>query len=385
MRPYPKKTYFLLATLSFVCLLTACKEKKVHVEKEMSLVVKEEKKAEKLYFSGELKPLKETAISVPSDSKVKKMMFSFGGDVKKGQALIELDSPEQQKEYDEALTSYLKAKDDLDVAVAKFAGTKSLWKEKLVSENMFKSDKSALFTSKISFYQAKSKLLALAKKMQDISTSEMLALSLSDFDRVQEVLNKHKNKIILNSPIDGIALLPPKSEDNHGLRVGSSIKAAEVITLIGDVSGLSIVIKIPEINIDKITEGMAAEVTGIAFPDIVLNAVVKSINAQANTNAGDAGGLPIFTAKVIVPELKKEQRNILKIGMSASVNVILKEQNRMMVPIKSVHLEGEKAWVSRKKQNGNTEKVFVETGLSTESAVQIVSGLKTGDTITWKE
>ncbi len=369
----------------FLLTLSSCKEKPKPVLKDMSLVVHAVKNTEKLYFSGEIKPLNETAISVPSDAKVKKIMFNFGSDVKKGDVLIELDSPEQQKEYDDALTTYLKAKDDMDVAVAKFAGTQSLWDEKLVSENMFKSDKSTLFTNKISFYQAKTKLLTLAKKLKNISTKEMLNLSLSDFEQVQKVLSKNKNKIVLKAPHDGIALLPPKSDDTHELRIGSSIKAAEVVALVGDLTGLSIIIKIPEINIDKIKKGMLAEVSGIAFPNHTLKAMVKSINAQANSSAGDSGGLPIFTAKVVVPALTKEQKAILKIGMSASVHVILQEKMRIMVPIKAVHLTGVKTWVMIKTADGKSNEVAVRTGISTSDSVQIVSGLKSGDRITWTQ
>lgn len=375
---------WMLSSILFSMLL-ACNEKNKEVKVQKSFIVTESKNTEQLYFSGEIKPIRETAIAVPMDAKIKTLAFSYGSRVLKGEVLAELDSPQQQKEYDEALTSYLKAKDDLDVALAKFSGTQSLWKEKLVSENMFKSDKSTLFTNRIAFFQAKAKLVSLAKKLKNISTKDMLSLSFSDFNQVQTVLNKSKNIIVIKAPHNGIALEPPKTQDSQALRVGSAMKASEVLALIGDLSGLAITIKVPEVNIDKIKAGMSAEVTGIAFPNMTLKAVVKSINAQANTTAGDAGGLPIFTAKVVVPKLTRSEVSILKVGMSASVNVILKEHIRMMVPIKAVNLQGDKAWVMLKLKEGNEKKVIVKTGISTSDSVQIISGIKAGDNIIWMQ
>lgn len=372
-------------TLSLTCLCACHDEAEKTIEKK-NLIIRETKNTEKLYFSGELKPLRETALSVSVDAKIKTLNFTFGSWVKRGALLMELDSPEQQKEYDEALTTYLKAKDDLDVAIAKFSGTQSLWKDKLVSENMYKSDKSALFTNKISFFQAKAKLVSMAKKLSNFSTKEMLALSLNNFDRVQAVLNKHKNTIIIKAPHEGIVLLPPKTEASNELRVGSLVKGGEVMALIGDISGLALTIKVPEINIGKIKQGMKAEVTGIAFPHLVLKGVVQSINAQANIGASDpSGGLPIFTAKVVIPKLTMVQKDLLKIGMSASVNVILKERLQIMIPIAALTLEGDKTWVTLKNQQGEEEKIFVETGISTDDSVEIVSGLKKNDCLVWTQ
>jgi HlyD family secretion protein len=381
---YRQVSHFILGFFCVICLIS-CKEKSKETVQEKSFIVREEVSTEKLYFSGEIKPIREAAVSVPSDAMVKKMLFNFGDSVKENQALLILNSPTQQKEYDDALTSYLKAKDDLDIAEAKFSGTQSLWKAGLVSENSFKSDKSALFTNKITLLQAKAKLTLLAKRLKGVSTDSMLELSLSDFDRVQTLLDKDKNKIILHAPYDGIALLPPKKDDSHELRVGSQLKSSDVVALVGDVSGLAVTIKIPEINIDKIKKGMKAEITGIAFPGFTLSSVVQSINAQANSSAGDSGGLPVFTAKVVVPTLSREQKAVVKMGMSASVHVILQEKSRMMIPIKAVRLDKGKIWVKRKDKQGVVTNVEVTTGISTSDSVQVLSGLLVGEQLIWSQ
>ena len=43
------------------------------------------------------------------------------------------------------------------------------------------------------------------------------------------------------------ALTPPKSDKSNSLRVGSQLKQTDVLTLIGDLSGVSLSVKINEI------------------------------------------------------------------------------------------------------------------------------------------
>lgn len=376
---------FCTAMMLAIVLLSSCEQKKPSQTVERSYVVKIKKHAEQLFFSGELMPIREQAVAVQSDSVVKKLLFHYGSWVKKDQILVELHSPAQQKEYDEAITNFLKVKDELDISQAKFSGTESLWKAGLVPENTYKSDKSSLFTNKISFIQAKAKLVSMAHKISDVSADELLKLSLSDFAGVSKLLDKTKSKIVLKAPYDGIALMPHDSDSKKQIRVGSELKTAEVITLIGDLSGLAFTIKIPEINIDKITSGMKAKITGIAFPNITLDGKVESVNAQANANAGTSGGLPIFTAKVIVPTLTQSQREVLKIGMSASIKVILNEKDIMMIPIAAAFQKNNKTWVNLKAKDGTISARVIRTGYATDDQVLVEHGLAVGDEIIWQE
>lgn len=368
-------------------ILLGCKEEKKSVIVSKEYTVNTIKKAEELYFSGHLKPIRETAVSAPDEAVVKEMLFRFGTIVHKGDVIVKLDSPDQQKKYDDTLTEYLKAKDALEVAKAKFSGTEQLWQAGLVPKNSFQSDQSALLTNKISFLQARVKLVQMVRKLKNFSTEEVLGLSLSNFDQVKKILNEDKNFIYLKAPHTGIALIAEanSSSNKKQVRVGSQLKATEVITLVGDVSGMAITIKIPEINIDKIKAGMKAKVTGIAFPALELDAEVDSVNAQANSTNGASGGLPIFTAQVVVPKLTQEQSKLLRIGMSASVKVILKEKNMMMIPIAAVSLKSNKPMVKIKQPDGTIKEAEVQTGVSTAEQVQVLSGLKDGQVLTWSE
>jgi HlyD family secretion protein len=69
-------------------------------------------------------------------------------------------------------------------------------------------------------------------------------------------------------------------------------------------------------------------------------------------------------------------------GMSASVTIILDSaQNVLVVPESAVQTEGRNSVVEVQKDDGTTEKVTVQTGLSDGSNVEITEGLEEGQTV----
>ena len=84
-----------------------------------------------------IKPLSLTSVSTPFDSVIVEKKVSFGQTVKKGDLLFVIESSELEKEYDQVLAGYLKAKDDLSTGVSKFSGTDDLWKLGLISKNEY--------------------------------------------------------------------------------------------------------------------------------------------------------------------------------------------------------------------------------------------------------
>ena len=76
-----------------------------------------------LYFTGTVQPLHEYTLTSAMDAVVETMRYHYGQHVKKGHVVFILNSAELQKQYNDTLTEYLKAKDSYSVARAKFTGT----------------------------------------------------------------------------------------------------------------------------------------------------------------------------------------------------------------------------------------------------------------------
>ncbi len=336
-----------------------------------------------LHFTGTIQPLHENTLTSPMESVVESMNFHYGQMVKKGEVVLTLNSNELQKLYNDTLTDYLKSKDSYTIAKAKFIGTQELWDAGLLSKNNYLSEKSGVDTSRVTLMQATRKLTEMLEKMDDSGSQNISALSLSDFDKVRKVLTSSHNLIHIKAPSDGVLLYPPKSGEDKTARitVGSALKAGQVIALVGDLKGISVEIDVPEIDIDKIRPGMGATISGVAFGHQQLKGELVAVNAQASNN--NNGGLPSFTAVVEVKELSQDQQQLIKVGMSAAIELNINSDNQLLVPIAAVKREKGNSIVHLQLAKGNIEKRVITTGPAQADSVVIESGLKAGDVVVY--
>jgi HlyD family secretion protein len=365
------------------CLTGGCSSSdKAQKPQEQTYVVKLEPIHKTLFFTGTIQPLQESTITSPMDAVVETMNYHYGQMVSKDDIVVTLNSNALQRQYNDTLTEYLKAKDNFSVANAKFTGTQNLWDAGLLSKNNFLSEKSSLDTARVTLMQATRKLTEMLEKMDE--TDENLSnLSIAEFDKVRQALTGKHNLIHLRAPSNGVLLYPPKANDDKSgrLAVGSTVKAGQVFALVGDLCGISVEIDVPEIDIDKIHTGMKATITGVALGRQKLHGELVAVNAQASGNSNNA--LPSFNALVEVKQLSDEERRWIKVGMSASIELLVEGDNQLMVPIAAVYQENGMSMVTLQKPDGALIKQPVSTGAAEADKVIIDSGLKVGDVVVY--
>lgn len=381
----------LVMGLVLPLLLSGCDNDKAKTAtkiKQRSETISKSSVSSSLYFGGVISPLSQTAISAPSNGVVKQMHFSYGQAVKKGDLMFVLQSAQLQKDYDTALTNYLKAKDALSVAESKFVGTLELWKAGLIPRNTFQSEQSALSTARISLYQAQ-QVLELLLKQSDIERelNVLKNLKISDTKKVESALARNLNRIELRAKRDGIVLKPPSSGGGSGdkkIQVGSQVKDSEVLALIGDLRGLAINITVSEIDIDKVHPGMKAIVQSVAYPELTIKALVEQVSSQAASTSGLSGGLPTFQARIMVPKLDEAAQKLIKVGMSAKVQLKTATREVLLVNVDAVYQKNGNNMVNVD-NNGVIEERPITTGRVERNKVIVLDGLKAGEKIVWDE
>jgi HlyD family secretion protein len=353
-----------------------------HHQKQ-SYTVKRESVHKALYFTGTIAPLRESAITSPMDSVIETMNYRYGQKVNKGDVIVTLNSNELQRQYNEILTEYLKAKDSFTVARAKFTGTQNLWDAGLLSKNNFLSEKSSLDTARVTLIQATRKLTEMLEKMDDVDEENLSKLSIAEFDKVRQALTGKHNLIHLKSPANGVLLYPPKSSDDKTghLTAGSTVKAGQVFALVGDLSGIRVEIDVPEIDIDKIHPGMKAIITGVALGKQQIKGELIAVNAQASAASGNA--LPSFSAVVEVKALTASQRPWIKVGMSAAIELVVDDDAQLFIPIAAIRQEHGASVVTVRAPDGVESTRKIVTGAAEANKVVIDSGLKEGDVVVY--
>lgn len=349
-------------------------------------IVSPQKITKKLHFSGVIQPLKESTITNPVDGVVEQMPYKFGQKIPKNKTIFILKSSELQKQYNDSLTEYLKAKDAYNVARSKFNGTHDLWEAGLISKNNFLSEKSNLSNARVTMEQSARKLAEMIQKVGDDEHHHQInALDLSQFKAVKDALSKRHDQIRIQSPVDGVLIYPPQTstdDKNNKVTLGSALKNGQLLALIGDMSGIRVEIDVPEIDINKVKTGMTAEVRSISFPNDVMTGELVNINAQATAGVGNA--LPNFPALVEVKSLTQQQMEWVKVGMTVHVELSAKSQDKLMVPIQAVKYRKGKSVVLLKNKAGQINEVVVVTGDSEADKVAIESGIKTGDVVVYE-
>lgn len=375
----------LLYGLCFTSLLAACSHQPSPPKAVLkSYIVTMSTINKTLHFSGTIQPIRKNVLTTPMDGVVETMHYQYGQTVKKGDIVFTLHSAELQHQYNEILTEYLKTKDDFGIARAKFSGIEELWKSGIISKNNYLSEKSSLSTARISAIQSSQKLSELFEKTAETKYDDLSNLSFSEFSKVHLALTSKYNLIHIKAPSEGVLLYPPLSGVDSPARVseGMSIKSDQVLALVGDLSGVSVEINVPEVEISAIKPGMLARIHGIAFGKHILKGHLIAVNSQATP--GTNGGLPSFTAIIEVHALSKAQRNLIKVGMSAEIELSMSSTHTLLIPTASIKTQHGQRMVTVLAANGTTATRAIVTGLVEGDNVAIDSGLNAGEVVVYE-
>ena len=347
-----------------------------------------------LYYNATIAPIRSRAVFTPIDARVNKILFHYGDTIKKGVPILVLSSTQLIDDYRKAVSDYLQAKDTYQDALTSFEGSKVLFKAEIISREEFESERSSLQAKALSYNQSIYELVKLLNKA-GIPKEQILKLSLQDMNQVTQILNKQFGEVTIKSPVDGVALIPidqgnkdgsnGSDTSNNQLQMGSEVKADQLLISIGDLSGFSVKFQVSEININQIRVNQPATVTGDAFPGIILQGKVTSVSSQAQPSSGGGGdgggGLGMFDVEVQIPIITTQQRQIIHIGMSAKVELQIKGQPQIMLPIQAILTKNGQNFVTKIDAEGHQQDVPIIVGETTLNEISIVSGVQSGDRI----
>ncbi|MFK5920850.1 MAG: efflux RND transporter periplasmic adaptor subunit [Verrucomicrobiota bacterium] len=151
------------------------------------------------------------------------------------------------------------------------------------------------------------------------------------------------------------------------LAPGGKLMPHEVFMTVVQSQQLQVQTSIPENKLSLLKKGLKAKITATAAPDAPLQGQLSSMNRVPLTSGGFPGTL----------EITSETKGLYP-GMSCKIQIeIYKNNKALTVPKKAVRKENEKSFVTLK----NGKKQEVKTGRTDSKLIEILSGLKEGDTI----
>lgn len=379
-----------------------------------SLVVERERVSSTVTMIGQLAPRREVEVAAPMKGKVGAVYVRAGQRVAQGEALLDMDVAKVQISRREAEVAYLKAReqvemfenwsDHTEVSRVRQAVSKSRTRlESLNSrleETAFLLERGIIPTSEyeaaerehrnqsLDLQTAEQELQAVLEK--SIPGLKVARLELENARTQLESIEEVLRKAAVTAPAAGVVMHPRRkdsTETNSGstsdkLVKGALVERGDLLLTIGDTSGIAVVVHVDEVDVSQIHPGQPARIVGDAFPGTVLHGKVDSISSQA-LPTHDHRRQPLFEVNAVVETLTEEQHRLLRLGMSARVEVLVYEkEDALLVPVEAVELREGRSWLRvRDRNSGEVRPVEVGIGMTTLNSVEIVSGITPGEEI----
>lgn len=201
------------------------------------------------------------------------------------------------------------------------------------------------------------------------TTKYFKAMCVEEDDTIKAGQNilEYTNGTYLTSPYDCVVISLNVPETENKCTSSNYIEVSNLDTLITTIS-------INENEINEVAVGQEVEIKLTADESKTYTGKIIKLDSVGTYQASGT----TFSATI-----EFENDDTIKLGMSATCTVILKEEKEVVaVPIDSIsqNSAGEQ-YVTKVKEDGTTEEIIVETGIADENYVQITSGLALDDKI----
>ncbi len=342
--------------------------------------------------TGKINPEFKVVINPEVTGEIVELPVKEGDIVKKGQLLIRIKGDQYQAQKQRLEANLLAAQATLKMREAEltkveldYNRVKELHSKGLASDSELEAAKSNYLTTKASLEAAEANVLQSKASLRE--TLEML----------------YKTTIL--SPMDGVVT---KLNVEVGERVfGAGFSMGTDIMTVSDLSNIEAVVDVDENDVVLVSIGDTARIQVDAFKDQEFIGLVSEIGNSAKTSGlGTQNEVVNFEVKIKLIDPK----NSLRPGMSCTADIETETiQNVLSVPIQSVTTregtqsvdnltEGQPEEFQQVKEikkekirkvneivflveNGKAKKVNVETGLSDDNYIAILSGLKGGEDV----
>ena len=207
------------------------------------------------------------------------------------------------------------------------------------------------------------------------SASESVRNAEISLQNAQNTLNNYT----ITSPISG-TIVEKSSKQGDSLESGASM------CVIYDMSYLSMVINVDELQISSLSVGQSVKITADAVPDKTYTGTVTRVSLAGSTS----GGTTTYPVTIHIDEIDG-----LRPGMNANAEIVIAESRNAKVVPNAAVVRGSYVLVTASSPSAANAAqdmvapegyvyVQVRTGVSDDDYTEIVSGLQDGDVIAYE-
>ncbi len=178
-------------------------------------------------------------------------------------------------------------------------------------------------------------------------------------------MEKIYKPFLIVSPMNGTVIV-------RNINPGQTISANDVSLVVSD--KLIVQALIDETDIGHIKIGMPSIITLDAYPDVQIKGVVGRISYESKI----VNNVTMYQADIYIDKVP----DFVRSGMSASVDVIVKDSTSMILPKEAVKSGDRGTFVLVEKKEGERPEFRpIKIGTTTSTYIEIISGISTDDNI----
>lgn len=328
-----------------------------------------------VFASGKLEVKDLTEFKAEAKTKVQEIPVKLGDKVSKGQIVLVMDTSSLSVE---ASQRELEGKELRAKIINSESNIRLLQQAYDTAQKDYNNTKILMESGAASLKeleQAEQKVTETAEKLV-VEQEANLPLLKAQLEQAEVLYRKAQEKLqkaTIHSPYDGTVL-------NLAVKAGQEVEMGTLLAQIGNPAQLLIETGINEVDAALLKVGDQVEITNSALLKKPLLGSIETIAPTAEVVATSQGEQTQVKIRISVPATEGESP--LKPGFNVNLKVILqKKEQTLLVPLEAV-IEGEgQKLVYVVGQDGIVTEKEVQTGLSNELFMEIVSGLQAGEKV----
>lgn len=360
-------------------------------------------------FSGRIVAGDQVEMVSVADARIQSLHFAYGDKVEDGQLLLRLDAADVHRARSEAIIGYMRAagdanryadwqegpemqrtlralenaRYDLDESQRRTAENQRLYDRGLISRSEYEGQQG----------QLRQKQQALAVAEEDLQRSRRTAqgpeaqIARLQADMAGKTLGRANLAALTEIRADraGVIVRPQtrgQAGEDSGVHAGARLSNGQVFAVVAALDGLDVTFKLDEANLSFVENGMAAQVTGAGFAGHTLQGHLQTVAGEAM--AASSGGKAEFEARVRLDPLDETVQRLIRVGMTAQVSVTLYDNPAALtLPVEAVRGAGNQASVTVLAEGGQRMDRTIRLGQIGPDRVEVLSGVRAGDTVVW--
>ncbi len=309
-----KKTYLIGGGIVILLIIVifnviSSRKKMTQVQAE---AVKKRDVVEEVSASGWIQPKTRVNITAEVNAEIIAIPVKEGESVTKGQALIQLDTVQLQKDVDNYRYSLNELKARTEAAKSSYLQSeeeynrqKQLYEKKLTSETLYKNAEYAYMSNKYN-YEA---MLSQTKQGEAL------------YGKAEDNLGKTR----ILAPMDGVITFLD-AEVGEIAQAQTAFTQGKTLMTLSNLAAFEVEVDVDETEITKIGRDQKAKIEVDAFPDSVfLGQVIEIGNTAVRSSTGQDQSMN-FKVKVLF----NENNQNIRPGMSATVDIITNTREKAL-------------------------------------------------------